>query len=52
LINKENRENLREQRLKHKELDKLKSYEDKEKPLESNFSSMLEKFNIIKNKEN
>tara|TARA_B100000780_G_scaffold222105_1_gene161194 strand:+ start:1884 stop:2006 length:123 start_codon:yes stop_codon:yes gene_type:complete len=29
-------------------LAKLKSYEEKEKPHESNFSSTLEEFNIIK----
>ena len=35
-----------------KELEKLKSYEEKQNPVENNFSSGLEKFKIDKTKEN
>jgi hypothetical protein len=49
---REHRENLREQRLRQKELEKLKSFEEKEKVIEENFSSGLEKFEIDKSKEN
>ena len=44
---KEHRENLREQRLKQKELEKLGAFEEKE----NNMSSTLENFNIDKTKE-
>ena len=44
---KEHRENLREQRLKQKELEKLGAFEEKE----NDMSSALEKFNIDKTKE-
>ena len=49
---KEHRENLREQRLRQKELEKLKSFEEKEKAIDSNFSSGLVSFDIDKRKEN
>ena len=49
---KEHRENLREQRLRQQELDRLKSFEEKENRIENNFSSGLEKFDIDKTKEN
>ena len=42
---------MREQRLKEKELEKIRYFEKKEKQLESNFSSGLEKFDVDKTKE-
>ena len=49
---KEHRENLREQRLRQRELDKLRSFEEEENSIENNISSGLEKFDINKTKEN
>ena len=49
---KEHRENLREQRLRQRELDKLRSFEEEENSIENNMSSGLEKFDINKTKEN
>ena len=49
---REHRENLREQRLRERELAKLKSFEENQKPLDKNFSSSLEKFDVDKSKEN
>ena len=49
---KEHRENLREQRLRQKELDKLRLFEEEENSMENNMSSGLEKFDINKTKEN
>ena len=49
---REHRENLREQRLRERELEKLKSFEESQKPLDKNFSSGLEKFDVDKSKEN
>ena len=49
---REHRENLREQRLRERELAKLKSFEENQKPLDKNFSSGLEKFDVDKSKEN
>ncbi len=49
---REHKENLREQRLRQKELEKIKSFEDKENPVEGNFSSGLEKFKVDTTKEN
>ncbi len=45
---KERRENIREQRLKQRELEKLEAFEEKENNLESNLSSGLSKFDINK----
>ena len=47
----ENKENLREQRLKEKELEKISHYEAKEKPTEKDYSSTLENFDTKKIKE-
>ena len=49
---KEHQENLREQRLRQKELERLKSFEEKENPVENNFSQGLEKFEVDTTKEN
>ena len=49
---REHRENLREQRLRQKELEKLRALEEKENRLENNYSSGLQKFDINKTKEN
>ncbi len=49
---KEHQENLREQRLRQKELERLKSFEEKENPVENNFSSSLETFKVDTTKEN
>ena len=49
---KEHRENLREQRLRQKELEKLRLLDEKQKPVDNNFTSGLEKFEVNKNKEN
>jgi len=49
---KEHRENLREQKLRQKELERLQSFEEKENPVENNFSSGLEKFEVDTTKEN
>ena len=48
---KEHRENLREQKLKQRELEKLATFEEKEDAMESNLSSGLKKFNVDKTKE-
>jgi len=48
---KEHRENLREQKLKQRELEKLATFEEKENAMESNLSSGLKKFNVDKTKE-
>ena len=47
---REQQENLREQRLKQKELERLRSYNDEE--INNNLSKGLEKFEIDKTKEN
>ena len=49
---KEHKENLREQRLRQKELEKLRAFEEKENILEDNLSSGLQKFDIDKTTEN
>ena len=49
---KEHQDNLREQRLRQKEMERLKSFELKEKPLDQNVSSGLGKFNVDKTSEN
>ena len=49
---REHRENLREQRLRQKELEKLRAFEEKENRLDNNYSSGLEKFDVNKTKEN
>ena len=49
---REHRENLREQRLKQKELEKLRTFEEKQNLVDKNFSSGLEKFEVEKTKEN
>ena len=49
---KERRDNIREQRLRAKELERLKSFEETEKPIEKKFSSGLEKFDVDTTKEN
>jgi len=48
---KEQKENLREQRLKQRELDKVKTFQDNEKKSDDNFSSGLKNFDIDKTKE-
>ena len=47
---REQQENLREQRLKQKELERLRSFKDEE--INNNLSKGLEKFEIDKTKEN
>ena len=47
---REQQENLREQRLKQKELERLRSFNDEE--INNNLSKGLEKFEIDKTKEN
>ena len=49
---REHRENLREQRLRAKELEKLRAFEEKENVVEGNFSKGLQKFDVDKTKEN
>ena len=49
---KEHRENLREERLRQRELEKLQSFEKKEASVDKNLSSGLEKFKIDVTKEN
>ena len=49
---KEHRENLREERLRQKELEKLQSFEKKDNPVDEDFSSGLEKFKVDITKEN
>ena len=49
---KEQRENLREQRLRQKELERLKSFDEDTKSIESNPPTALEKFDIDKSKKN
>ena len=49
---KEHRENLREERLRQRELEKLQSFEKKETNVDKNFSSGLEKFKVDVTKEN
>ena len=49
---KQQRENLREQRLREKELERLKSFEENNKPIENNVSSGLEKFEVNKTPKN
>ena len=49
---REQRENLREQRLRQKELERLKSFEEDAKPIDENLSSGLEKFEINKTQKN
>ena len=49
---REHKENLREQRLRQKELEKLRAFEEKQNKLENNYSSGLEKFDVNKTKEN
>ena len=51
-IAKEHRENLREERLRQRELEKLKSFEKTENPVDKNLSSGLEKFEVDVTKEN
>ena len=52
MIAKEHRKNLREERLRQKELEKLQSFEKKETNVDKNFSSGLEKFKVDVTKEN
>ena len=49
---REHKENLREQRLWAKELEKLRAFEEKENVVEGNFSKGLQKFDVDKTKEN
>ena len=49
---KEHRENLREERLRQRELEKLQSFEKEETSVDKNLSSGLEKFKIDVTKEN
>ena len=46
----EHKENLREQRLRAKELEKLRAFEEKENIVDNNFSKGLEKFDFEKTK--
>ena len=48
---KERKEYLREQQLRLKELDKLRSFDEKENQIDNNYSSGLEKFKVDKTKE-
>ena len=48
----EHRENLRDQRLRQKELEKLKAFEEEENIINKKYSSGLEKFDVDKTKEN
>ena len=43
---------MREKRLRERELEKLKAFEEKENSIENNLSSGLEKFSVDKTKEN
>ena len=43
---------MREQRLREKELERLKSFENEQNPVENNFSKGLEKFDVSKNNKN
>ena len=45
-------ENLRDQRLRQKELEKLKAFEEEENIINKKYSSGLEKFDVDKTKEN
>ena len=49
---KEQRENLREQKLRQKELERLKSFEENAKPIDEKLSSGLEKFEVDKTQKN
>ena len=49
---KQQRENLREQRLREKELERLKSFEENSKPIDNNMSSGLEQFEVDKTPKN
>ena len=49
---REHRENLRDQRLRQKELEKLKAFEEEENVINKKYSSGLEKFDVDKTKEN
>ena len=49
---REHRENLREQRLRQKEMERLKSFDNDEKQLDQNISSGLQNFDIDKTSEN
>jgi len=49
---KEHQENLREQRLRQKELDRIRSFENKENQIDQNIPKSLEEFNIDKTSEN
>ncbi len=49
---RQQRENLREQRLREKELERLKSFEENSKPIEKKMSSGLEKFEVDKTPKN
>ena len=49
---KEQKENLREQRLRQKELERLKSFEQDTKPIDEKLSSGLENFEIDKTQKN
>ena len=49
---REQRENIREQKLRQKELERLKSFDEDNKPLDDNLSSGLEKFDIDKTQKN
>ena len=46
------KKNLREQRLRQKELEKLRAFEEKENLVEKNLSSGLQNFDVDKTKEN
>ena len=43
---------MREQRLREKELEKLRALEEKKETVKNNFTSGLEKFDVNKTKEN
>ena len=49
---KEHRENLREEKLRQREFERLQSFEKKETNVDKNFSSGLEKFKVDVTKEN
>ena len=51
-ILEEHQENLREQRLRQKELDRIRSLENIEKQVDQNITKNLEDFNIDKTSEN
>ena len=49
---KELKERLRDQKLREKELERLRSFESEQEPVKNNYSSSLEKFDIDDSKKN